>query len=125
LGEIFPNHLRAKGVVVGVGTITAINIVWLQTAPIAFNTIGYKFYMVFFIPGFIATAWLWVYFPNTLGLPLEEVAKIFGDADELSEGPSRGIVEYKSEGCFNEHQSVSHVENNGLAGAREEKTTAA
>lgn len=84
LGEIFPNHLRAKGVVIGVATITAINIVWLQVAPIAFLRIGYLFYMVFFIPGFIATAWLWFFFPDTLGVPLEEVARMFGDADELS-----------------------------------------
>ena len=83
LSEIFPTHIRAKGVVVGVATICAINILWLQVAPIAFNTIGYKFYMVFCIPGAFAAAWLWFFFPNTLGIPLEEIAKIFGDADEL------------------------------------------
>jgi hypothetical protein len=83
LSEIFPNHIRAKGVVVGVATICAINIVWLQVAPIAFETIGYRFYLTFCIPGFFAAAWLWFYFPNTLGMPLEDVAKIFGDHDEL------------------------------------------
>lgn len=83
LGEIFPTHIRAKGVVVGVATICGINILWLQVAPIAFRTIEYKFYMVFCIPGAFAAAWLWFFFPNTLGIPLEEIAKIFGDADEL------------------------------------------
>ena len=83
MGEIFPNHIRAKGVVVGVATITGINIMWLQVAPLGFKTIGYKFYMVFFIPGLFAAAWLWFFFPNTLGIPLEEVAEIFGDAHEL------------------------------------------
>lgn len=83
LSEIFPNHIRAKGVVVGVATICAINILWLQVAPIAFETIGYRFYLVFCVPGFVAAAWLWFFFPNTLGIPLEEIAGIFGDADEL------------------------------------------
>jgi hypothetical protein len=114
LGEIFPNHIRAKGVVVGVATICGINILWLQAAPIAFSTIGYKFYMVFFIPGFIATAWLWFFFPNTLGIPLEEVAKIFGDADELyAPGTGAGIENKGSsdDGVGEEKEvETSHVE---------------
>ena len=27
---------------------------------------------------------MWIYFPNTKGMPLEEVAAIFGDADEVA-----------------------------------------
>lgn len=92
LGEIFPTHLRAKGMVVGVATICAINILWLQVAPTAFESIGYKFYMVFFIPGFICTAILWFLYPDTLGIPLEEVVKIFGDHDE-QEGRASIVVE--------------------------------
>ena len=102
--------------VIGLGTITAINIVWLQTAPIAFRTIGYKFYMVFFIPGFVATAWLWFYFPNTLGLPLEEVGRIFGDTDEVAGGTSSRVMADKSDidakdVGSSEDRAVSHVEN--------------
>ncbi|KIW55829.1 hypothetical protein PV05_04548 [Exophiala xenobiotica] len=82
LGEIFPTHLRAKGMVVGVATICAINILWLQLAPMAFKSIGYKFYMVFFIPGYICTAILWFLYPDTLGIPLEDIARIFGDHGE-------------------------------------------
>jgi hypothetical protein len=26
----------------------------------------------------------WIWFPNTLGIPLEEVAALFGDADEVA-----------------------------------------
>jgi hypothetical protein len=36
LGEIFPTHLRAKGICLGVATISLANIVWLQAAPTAF-----------------------------------------------------------------------------------------
>lgn len=27
---------------------------------------------------------MWIYFPDTKGLPLEEVAAVFGDADEVA-----------------------------------------
>ena len=103
LGEIFPTHLRAKGMVVGVASICAINILWLQVAPTAFESIGYKFYMVFFIPGFICTAILWFLYPETLGLPLEEVAKIFGDHEEHFGG--RALQEIESK------ENVAIVEN--------------
>lgn len=36
LGELFPTHLRAKGVSLGVAVISLTNIMWLQAAPTAF-----------------------------------------------------------------------------------------
>jgi hypothetical protein len=84
LGEIFPTHLRAKGVCLGVAMISLTNIVWLQSAPTAFVTIGWKFYLCFIIPGTIGAVCMWIWFPDTNGLPLEEVAAIFGDADEVA-----------------------------------------
>jgi MFS family permease len=84
LGEIFPTHLRAKGVSLGVATISFTNIIWLQAAPTAFITIGWKFYLVFIIPGTIGAVIIWIWFPDTNGMPLEEVAALFGDEDEIA-----------------------------------------
>jgi len=53
LGEIFPTHLRAKGVCLGVAMISLMNIIWLQSAPVAFLKVGWKFYLAFIIPGTI------------------------------------------------------------------------
>ena len=53
LGEIFPTHLRAKGMCLGVAMISLMNIIWLQSAPTAFVKIGWKFYLCFIIPGTI------------------------------------------------------------------------
>lgn len=36
LGELFPTHLRAKGMSLGVAGICLMNIIWLQVAPTAF-----------------------------------------------------------------------------------------
>ncbi|RDW74860.1 hypothetical protein BP6252_06002 [Coleophoma cylindrospora] len=84
LGELFPTHIRAKGICLGVATISLTNIMWLQSAPTAFITIGWKFYLVLIIPGTIGSVIMFFFFPDTNGLPLEEIAAIFGDADEVA-----------------------------------------
>jgi MFS family permease len=84
ISEIWPMHLRAKGMSLGVAMISLMNIVWLQSAPTAFQDIGWYFYLFFIIPGTIGAVIMWFFFPNTLGLPLEEVAAIFGDHDEVA-----------------------------------------
>lgn len=82
MGELFPNHIRAKGLVIAITTLTGINILWTQVAPTAFADIGWKFYLCFIIPTAMFGIALWLFFPDTLGVPLEEIAKIFGDHEE-------------------------------------------
>ncbi|KAF2018528.1 general substrate transporter [Aaosphaeria arxii CBS 175.79] len=84
ISEVWPMHLRAKGMSLGVAMISLMNIVWLQSAPEAFANIGWKFYLAFIVPGTIGSVVMWLFFPDTLGLPLEEVAAIFGDHDEAN-----------------------------------------
>ncbi|PPJ50896.1 hypothetical protein CBER1_07593 [Cercospora berteroae] len=84
ISEIWPSHLRAKGMSAGVAMISLMNIMWLQAAPTAFETIGWKFYLCFIIPGTIGSVIMWFWFPDTKGKPLEEVAAIFGDVDEVA-----------------------------------------
>ncbi|KIX01162.1 uncharacterized protein Z518_08887 [Rhinocladiella mackenziei CBS 650.93] len=84
LNELFPSHIRAKGVCLGVAMISLTNTMWLQAAPTAFKNIGWKFYLVFIIPGTIGGLIMLFFFPDTKGVPLEEIAAIFGDADEVA-----------------------------------------
>ncbi|EXJ74111.1 uncharacterized protein A1O5_02405 [Cladophialophora psammophila CBS 110553] len=102
LGEIFPTHLRAKGVCLGVAMISFMNIIWLQSAPTAFEKIGWKFYLCFIIPGTLGAIAMWIWFPDTNGLPLEEVAAIFGDEDEVA------IYQRDLEVDFTTHTVVDH-----------------
>lgn len=88
LSEIFPTHLRAKGIALGMASLCAINIVWLQVAPTAFEHIGWKFYLCFIIPGTLMAFMILFWFPDTKQLPLEEIAAIFGDEVEYVEPPS-------------------------------------
>jgi len=55
-----------------------------HSAPTAFEKIGWKFYLCFIIPGTLGAIAMWIWFPDTNGLPLEEVAAIFGDAEEVA-----------------------------------------
>lgn len=79
--EIFPTHLRAKGMTIGVIGFCLVDILWLEIAPTAFATIGWKYYLVFICISVFSAAIIFFTFPNTLRLPLEEVAKLFGDED--------------------------------------------
>lgn len=82
LGEIFPTHLRAKGISLGMAGLCATNIIWLQVAPLAFSTIGWKFYLCFIIPAFLCGVTILFWFPDTKDMPLESIAAIFGDVAE-------------------------------------------
>lgn len=44
--EIFPNHIRAKGVAMAIATIAITDLVYLQATATAFANIGWKFFLV-------------------------------------------------------------------------------
>ncbi|GAB7356243.1 hypothetical protein MBLNU459_g7058t1 [Dothideomycetes sp. NU459] len=79
--EIFPTHLRSKGMAIGVAGFCLVDILWLELAPTAQAAIGWKYYLVFISLSVFGAMFMYTTFPNTLGLPLEEIAKLFGDED--------------------------------------------
>jgi sugar porter (SP) family MFS transporter len=81
--EIFPNHLRAKGVAMSIAVIALTDLVYLQVTATAFSHIGWKFFLVFIIISGLGGVLAFIYLPETKGVPLEEIAAIFGDADEV------------------------------------------
>ena len=51
IGEIFPTHVRTKGIALGCASIMLTG-VWLTlSAPIGIQTIGWKYFMVFVVLG--------------------------------------------------------------------------
>lgn len=79
--EIWPSHLRAKGGAIAFMVYNAINICWLQAAPTAFESIGWKFFIIFIIFAAMGCITVFLFFPDTLHKPMEEIADIFGDED--------------------------------------------
>ncbi|CAG9967348.1 unnamed protein product [Clonostachys byssicola] len=81
--ELFPNHIRAKGVCVVIAVIALTDLVYLEVSATAFADIGWKYYLVFIIVTILGTIVMYFSLPETKGIPLEDMAKIFGDTDEV------------------------------------------
>ncbi|RHZ62623.1 hypothetical protein CDV55_105347 [Aspergillus turcosus] len=77
--EIFPSHIRARGVAFSLGVLFLTAMVYLEAAPTAFAQVGWKYYLVFLIITSINIFIVWWIFPETKGLSLEEIGEVFGD----------------------------------------------
>jgi MFS family permease len=75
--EIFPYRLRAKGLALTLTFNYVINVVSLFVNPIAMKAIVWKYYIVFCIFLVVILMLIWVFFPETKGHSLEEIARIF------------------------------------------------
>ncbi|OQV02334.1 hypothetical protein CLAIMM_07550 [Cladophialophora immunda] len=77
--EIFPTHMRTRGVGFSVSGLFLMTTVYTTAAGPAFNHIGWKFYLVFIIVTSLMLPFVILYFPETKGLSLEEIGVLFGD----------------------------------------------
>lgn len=77
--EVFSQAMRARGTAIGAFASFVIQLVLVQVTPVAFQNIGYLFYIVFavFNACMGVIAWLWM--PETKGLTLEEINSLFGE----------------------------------------------
>ncbi|CAL5874791.1 uncharacterized protein PFLUO_LOCUS9093 [Penicillium psychrofluorescens] len=77
--ELFPTNLRAQGMGFSVMGLFAMTLLYTQTAPVAFDSVGWRFYLVFIIVPFVGVPFLWFGCPETKGMTLEEIGALFGD----------------------------------------------
>lgn len=103
LGEIFPMHIRAKGMCLSVSMVSLTNVAYLQAAPVAFETIGWKYYLLFIILSFIGGFIFLFVFPDTRGLPLEEIAALFGDAHEVAIYQEEIEIDHQTQAVIDHH----------------------
>lgn len=79
VSEIFPTEIRPIGMGFSLfGQFTS-TIILLQTAPIGFVNIGWKYYLVIIIWCIFFIPIVYLYFPETAKLSLEEISARFGD----------------------------------------------
>lgn len=81
--ELFPNHIRGKGIALSIGVIALTDLVYLQATATAFANIGWRFYLIFIIISGLGVFFVYFLLPETKGIPLEEMATVFGDTDEV------------------------------------------
>jgi sugar porter (SP) family MFS transporter len=77
--EIWPTHLRGKGFAVSCAGLFVGSLTLLEAAPTAFQTIGWRFYLIMMAFTIICAIIFILYFPETKGLTLEEISALFGD----------------------------------------------
>lgn len=82
--ELFPNHIRAKGLSLSIAVIALTDLVYLQATATAFANIGWKFYLIFIIISGLGTFFVYFVIPETKGIPLEEMAAVFGDTEDIA-----------------------------------------
>lgn len=91
VSEMFPTHLRAKGMALQASTFCWTSILWAQSGPTAIATIGWRYFVIFAVLSATSSAVIYFYFPDTRGKSLEEIAALFGDDDQIV-GHQRDIL---------------------------------
>ncbi|KAL1983462.1 hypothetical protein VTN96DRAFT_10283 [Rasamsonia emersonii] len=79
VSEIFPTEIRPIGMGFSLFGQFAATIILLQTAPIGFNNVGWKYYLVIICWSVVFLPVIYFFFPETARLSLEEIAKKFGE----------------------------------------------
>ncbi|KAI1626527.1 hypothetical protein EDD37DRAFT_586883 [Exophiala viscosa] len=79
VSEIFPTEVRPIGMGFSLFGQFAATLILLQTAPIGFVTIGWKYYLVIICWCIVFIPAVYLYWPETARLSLEEISSKFGD----------------------------------------------
>ncbi|KAG0649889.1 High-affinity glucose transporter [Hyphodiscus hymeniophilus] len=79
IAEIFPTHIRAKGMAASISGYFLSLLIYLEAGPTAFANIQWKFYLLFLIGTCLFVIPTFFYFPETKGLSLEEINRLFDD----------------------------------------------
>ncbi|EEP77542.1 conserved hypothetical protein [Uncinocarpus reesii 1704] len=79
VSEIFPTEIRPIGMGFSTFGQFASTIILLQTAPIGFAHVGWRYYLVPIIWSVLFIPVIYFFFPETARLSLEEIARKFGE----------------------------------------------
>ena len=93
IGEIFPNHLRAKDMTLAMLVLNLANVVWQSAALTGFARIGWRFYLFFIAFAAMACVVVPFTFPDMRNKSLEEIGRLLGDEDLMVDNvqtPSEG-----------------------------------
>ncbi|KAJ5695938.1 hypothetical protein N7536_006350 [Penicillium majusculum] len=129
MSEIFPSHMRSKGMAIAVGIYAFSAIVYLQVTPLAVANIGWKYFLVFIIIMTIGWVWMYIEVFETKCIPLEEMGAKFGDedgvvvrlSDAMAEAHSKpNEIDSKSPQVEKEQTSLEHLEYSNEATAMRE-----
>ncbi|TVY55499.1 High-affinity glucose transporter [Lachnellula cervina] len=81
--EIWPTHLRSEGSTLAYASFFGNAIAYSAPVSVALKTIGWEFYMILVSVTVVSAIGIFFYFPETMGLSLEEINHTFGDQVEV------------------------------------------
>lgn len=62
--EIFPTSIRAQGAGFSVSGLFCFSLIYTMCAPVAFNSIGWKYYLIFIIVPIFGAAMMYLFYPE-------------------------------------------------------------
>lgn len=96
--EVFPTRVRAVGISLSLSGLFLASLTFTQAATSAFEAIGWKYYLVFIALSLAMVVCLYTFFPETKGLSLESISKLFDEgavvegADDKAEVVTMEVV---------------------------------
>lgn len=87
--EISTLRIRSKGSAISVLSKWMFNFLVVMISPVAMANIGYRTYIIFIVLNFVFIFVLFFFYPETKGLPLEQVDRIFEGGDPITRGAMR------------------------------------
>lgn len=85
--EIAPLQLRAAISAVSTAAVWLFNFLLAEVTPIGFDTIGYKYYIVFAVLNAAIVPTVYFFYPETNGRSLEEIDDIFAQSKTIFDPP--------------------------------------
>jgi MFS family permease len=84
IAEIYPTHVRTKGIALGCASVMLTG-VWLTlSAPTGIAKVGWRYFLVFVVLGVFYSFAQYPFIKETKGVPLEEIDAIFGDGENVA-----------------------------------------
>ncbi|KZO89790.1 MFS general substrate transporter [Calocera viscosa TUFC12733] len=83
VSEIFPTHIRTKGVAFAIAASCVQGSWVIGVTPTGIANLGWKYNLIYIFLAFTAGVTCFIILPETKGIPLERVARLFGDKDEV------------------------------------------
>ncbi|KFX96936.1 hypothetical protein O988_05101 [Pseudogymnoascus sp. VKM F-3808] len=85
--EVAPLQLRAAISAVSTAAVWTFNFLLAEITPVGFNTIGYRYYIIFAILNAAIVPSVYFFFPETNGRSLEEIDGIFQESKSIWDPP--------------------------------------
>lgn len=82
-------RLRSKGSAISILSKWMFNFLVVMISPVAMSNIGYRTYIIFAVLNFVFVFVIYFFYPETKGLALEQVDRIFIGGDSITRGAMR------------------------------------